>query len=474
MIRQLLLSGLVVLVSLMMMPTNTVAATTTSIIGETTQGVVDQQQEQQKKKNGQHPSSSAGRLRNSSSNSNNILNIIATTTTTTNQGDEIENEDLFLDYFSNELTCQDDKAYRYENDPLKDCITWVSLRPNKRCSMNSGVVFIFDDNDDNDDSDCSIVGGSSDDSISDTATTSTRTTTSTTDGEGDAVADGDGEYFNKNKMEVTIKFFCPSVCNSKCLDFGDNENVDEDKDKDKDEDKDHTDYDNENESLFSKQEQQQQEQEKQLEREQQRDLRSWSWGSSSAGGGSSSSSSTNRVSNSNTGNSYLSKIFGNNNKAPPPQRRSPPRYTIVNNRGPRPRPRPVQQVYYVDKPRTSWTGMYQTAVYVPSNNRPATIITVIDETQQGSIVNSSLPPVGIPPTRRPTVSVAPVAPTTPRPSVSYKKINDCTKCIDYKFHSILFQTITRSNYHFSLHLHLLYCACTVIKLIILYYIKLLL
>merc|ERR1712166_93990 len=117
-------------------------------------------------------------------------------------------------------------------------------------------------------------------------------------------------------------------------------------------------------------------------REKQRDLRSWSWGSSSAGGGSSSSSTTttNRVSNSNTGNSYLSKIFGNNNRASPPQRRPPPRYTIVNNRRPRTGPRPVQQIFYVEKPRTSWTGMYKNVIYVPSNNRPATIVTVIDET----------------------------------------------------------------------------------------------
>ena len=408
----------VVLVSLMRMPTTVAAAAATTIKEETTQVeglMVDQ-----------NPSST-GRLRKSISN-------LFTTTTNTNQEEEeevaavsaaaaavvVENEDFF-EYRYDELllgsSCQDDTTYRYENDPLKDCLTWVSLKPNKRCSKNSGVVFIFDNDDDNNEDS---------DNSSDTTTTTSTTSTSTTD------EDTTEEDTTKNKMEVTIKFFCPSVCNSKCLD---NENDDKDHH--------HNESDNENENE-SENEFEVELEKPQHEEQQQRDLRSWSWGSSSAGAGSSSSSTNPRVSSSGgggssngCGNSYLSRIFCNPRAPPPPS----PQFRPANNRRPR---RPVlvpvpvnivsnngngrysfssgrvngfgrginsarnqgNQVYLVEKPSTPWTGMYQTIIYVPTN-RPVSAagIIAIAETEEAAAAQA------------PT---APVAPTTPRPSVSSK------------------------------------------------------
>jgi hypothetical protein len=363
MIRRLLLSGLVVVVSLMMLPTTVAAAT---IIGETTQA-----------DNNEQKSLSAGRLRNSNSNSNsnNILNIVTTTTTTTTTNQDIEN---FVFEYNNEynnnnnnnnnddeefLTCEDDKTYRYKNDPLKDCITWVSLKPNERCSKNSGVVFIFDDdnnnNNDNDDND------DNDDSDSD-----------------------DEEEGENNKMEVTINFFCPSVCNSKCLD-----------------------YENENESLLLLEEQEQE----QEQQEQKRDLRSWSW----------SRREPPRYTTVNNRRPRPSIVVGGRNNCVDciynfnSGRANRFGGGIGNGRN--------KIVYVVQKPTTPWTGIYQNTIYVPRNNRPsfggggatgggAGAGAFADTTQDAS----TAPPARIPlPGQDIRNTGSPTAPTTSRPTVSY-------------------------------------------------------
>ena len=170
--------------------------------------------------------------------------------------------------------------------------------------------------------------------------------------------------------------------------------------------------------------------------EEQRNLRSWSWGSSSAGAGSSSSSSsttTNRGSNSNTGsNSYLSRIFARNRRPRivPVSNNNGSRYSFNsgrvggfgsgigngngnagsstnNNQG-----NSNQQIYYVEKPRRSWTGMYQNIIYEPSNNRQSSSSSTSGSgnTSPSSVAGNIAAGEG-----NPRASI-PLIPTTPPPT----------------------------------------------------------